>query len=199
LYIITTFPSLKIDIENYPAVKQHLLSFGYDRLKQTGEPGARKKTQNKWFETQDSISYWDDFSKQKIVWGELSDTPKFVFEKNGEYVSEASTFLMTGESLIFLVGYLNSKLSKYCFSKIGTTTGVGTIQWKKFTILQLPVPKFSPIRKYEYEKLVEQALIMKNDKGGVTSISNKLDNMLYEDFEFSQEEVAFIETIAGTP
>jgi hypothetical protein len=43
LYLITTFPSLKIDIEQYPAVKQHLLGFGYDRLKQTGEPGARKK------------------------------------------------------------------------------------------------------------------------------------------------------------
>ena len=59
LYIITTFPSLKIDIELYPAVKQHLLSFGYDRLKQTGEKGARKKTNNKWFETQDSIGYWE--------------------------------------------------------------------------------------------------------------------------------------------
>jgi hypothetical protein len=58
LYLITTFPSLKINIEKYPAVKRHLLSFGYDRLKQTGEPGARKKTNNKWFETQDSISYW---------------------------------------------------------------------------------------------------------------------------------------------
>ena len=39
LHIITTFPSLKIDVDKYPAVKQHLLSFGYDRLKQTGEPG----------------------------------------------------------------------------------------------------------------------------------------------------------------
>ncbi|HTO36193.1 MAG TPA: Eco57I restriction-modification methylase domain-containing protein, partial [Flavobacterium sp.] len=35
LYLITTFPSLKIDIKQYPAVKQHLMSFGYDRLKQT--------------------------------------------------------------------------------------------------------------------------------------------------------------------
>ncbi|WP_314287921.1 Eco57I restriction-modification methylase domain-containing protein, partial [Capnocytophaga sputigena] len=68
LYIITTFPSLKIDIESYPAVKQHLLSFGYDRLKQTGDKGARKKTNNKWFETQDSISYWEDFYKQKIIY-----------------------------------------------------------------------------------------------------------------------------------
>ncbi|MDR2972665.1 MAG: hypothetical protein LBU83_12190 [Bacteroidales bacterium] len=60
LYLITTFPSLKINIEKYPTVKQHLLSFGYNRLKQTGEQGARKKTNNQWFETQDTIAYWDD-------------------------------------------------------------------------------------------------------------------------------------------
>ena len=67
LHLITTFPSLKIDIEKYPAVKQHLMSFGYNRLRQTGDIGARKKTNNQWFETQDSISYWEDFSRQKIV------------------------------------------------------------------------------------------------------------------------------------
>ena len=43
LYIITTFPSLKIDIEEYLAIKQHLMSFGYDRLKQSGDVGSRKK------------------------------------------------------------------------------------------------------------------------------------------------------------
>ncbi|KAA6317536.1 hypothetical protein EZS27_032321 [termite gut metagenome] len=33
------------------------MSFRYDRLKQTGEKGARKKTNNQWFETQDTIGY----------------------------------------------------------------------------------------------------------------------------------------------
>ncbi|MFI2742194.1 Eco57I restriction-modification methylase domain-containing protein, partial [Zhouia sp. PK063] len=68
LYLITTFPSLKINIESYPAVKEHLLSFGIERLSQSGKKGSRKKTNNQWFETQDSISYWDDFYRQKIVW-----------------------------------------------------------------------------------------------------------------------------------
>jgi hypothetical protein len=36
-YLIGTFPALKLDIEKYPAIKNHLLSFGYDRLKQTGK------------------------------------------------------------------------------------------------------------------------------------------------------------------
>ena len=37
LYLIATFPSRHYDIEQYPAVKQHLLSFGKERLEQTGK------------------------------------------------------------------------------------------------------------------------------------------------------------------
>ena len=67
LWLIATFPSRHYDIEQYPAVKEYLLSFGIERLEQTGKTyvingetvKARKETSNKWFETQDSISYWD--------------------------------------------------------------------------------------------------------------------------------------------
>lgn len=69
-YIIATFPSRQYNIDNYQALRDYLLSFGKERLEQTGKEysikgekvKARKKTNNKWFETQDSISYWDPFS-----------------------------------------------------------------------------------------------------------------------------------------
>ncbi len=65
-YIVATFPSRHYNIDDYPALKEFLLSFGTERLEQTGKEyiidgekvKARKKTNNKWFETQDSISYW---------------------------------------------------------------------------------------------------------------------------------------------
>ena len=65
-YIIATFPSRQYNIDNYQALRDYLLSFGKERLEQTGKEysikgekvKARKKTNNKWFETQDSISYW---------------------------------------------------------------------------------------------------------------------------------------------
>lgn len=68
LWIIATFPSRHYDIKSYPAVKDYLFSIGIERLEQTGETHiingekikARKKTCNKWFETQDSISYWEE-------------------------------------------------------------------------------------------------------------------------------------------
>lgn len=42
LWIIGTFPSLKIDIEQYPALKQYLSQF-LPRIEQSGEKGCRKK------------------------------------------------------------------------------------------------------------------------------------------------------------
>lgn len=52
LYLIATFPSRHYDIEMYPAVKQYLLTFGIEKLEQTGKTyivngekiKARKKT-----------------------------------------------------------------------------------------------------------------------------------------------------------
>lgn len=37
LYLIATFPSRHYDIEMYPAVKQYLLTFGIEKLEQTGK------------------------------------------------------------------------------------------------------------------------------------------------------------------
>src|SRR5699024_6009506 len=113
LYLITTFPSLNIDIEEYPAVKAHLLSFGYDRLKQTGEKGSRKKTKHKWFETQDSIGYWDDFSKQKIIFQEMVQEPSFIFDEEGEFMCLDTARIITGRDLKILLSVLNSQLFFY--------------------------------------------------------------------------------------
>jgi hypothetical protein len=57
-YIIATFPSKKYNIDDYPAVRDYLLAYGKDKIEQSGKIGARKKTNNKWFETQDTIAYW---------------------------------------------------------------------------------------------------------------------------------------------
>ncbi len=199
--MIATFPSLKIDIEKYPAIKKHLLSFGIKRLEQTGKEykvndetiKARKKTTNKWFETQDSISYWDDFSKQKIVWGEISDRTKFCIDLKGEFFTEATTFLMTGKSLLYLLGFLNSKVSEYFFSKIGTTTGVGTVRWKKFTIEQLYVPVISIDRYVYYDTIVNSIILKQSKNEDYTEQLTELNMSIYQELNLTDEEIKFIE------
>ena len=147
LWLIATFPSRNYDIDEYPSVRDYLLTFGIEKLEQTGRTHivngetikARKKTNNKWFETQDSISYWDDFNQPQIVWIELSDDPKFAYAEN--ITSVNTVFFMTGDNILHLLGLLNSKLVTWYFHHcIGTTSGVGTNRWLKYTIEQIPMP-----------------------------------------------------------
>ena len=159
LYIITTFPSLKIDIESYPAVKQHLLSFGYDRLKQTGDKGARKKTNNKWFETQDSISYWEDFYKQKILYQELTQGSCFFLDKEAQFFVSNTGYLITGKNLEYLILFLNSKIIEFIFKKFySVSLGNAGIRWLAQCIENLPIPFVKDI---DYKKLKTEEEIEK--------------------------------------
>ena len=122
LYLIATFPSRHYDIEKYPAVKNYLLGFGIERLEQTGKSHivngekikARKKTNNKWFETQDSISYWEDFSKPKIVWKIIGNQMAFAYDANN-YVMNNACYIMTGDHLDYLLAVLNFPITEVTF------------------------------------------------------------------------------------
>lgn len=198
LYLIATFPSRHYDIEEYPAVKQHLLSFGMERLEQTGKKytingqqvTARKKTNNKWFETQDSISYWEDFLKPKIVWGEISDKSKFAFDFFGNFTPEATTFYMKGTGIEFLLCALNSAISEWMFSKVGTTTGVGTVRWKKYTVEQLLVGKPSTLMMNNYMKSFEK---LKKQKISIDEFEKFCDKFMFELYGLTKEEIFFIQ------
>ena len=195
LYLIATFPALHLDIDDYPAVRDYLLTFGKTRLEQTGKTTvvngvtvkARKRTSNQWFETQDTIAYMDDFAKPKIVWGEISDKTKFALESKGDFVVEATSFLLIGDNLDWLVCFLNSPLSEYLFSKIGTTTGVGTVRWKKFKLEHLYVPTDNIDTDFFKESLT--SYLMTKDASCLATINQRI----YEICGLSAKEISFIE------
>jgi len=161
LYLIATFPSRHYDIDDYPAVRDYLLSFGIERLEQTGETHivngnsikSRKKTNNKWFETQDSISYWEDFAKPKLIYSEIAQEPQFFFDKEGKFIPEATTFIMVGEYLEYLYDVLHSKIATYIFKTFYAGGGLGNegYRYKKAFLELMPIPK--PLRKYERSEI----------------------------------------------
>ena len=177
-YIITTFPSLKIDIESYPAVKQHLLSFGYDRLKQTGEKGSRKKTNNKWFETQDSIGYWEDFSKQKIVYQELTQGSCFYLDKEAQFFVSNTGYLITGNDLEYLILFLNSKFVEFIFKSFySVSLGGSGIRWLAQCIENLPIPF---VKDSDYKKLKTE---------------EEIEKYIYTKYDLSEEEINYINSL----
>jgi hypothetical protein len=176
LYLIATFPSRHYDIDEYPAVKQHLLSFGIERLEQTGmkytingqQVTARKKTNNKWFETQDSISYWEDFNKPKIVYREIGIELDacLVPEK---WVINNKLYMITGENLIHLIAYLNSKIfNKIILASANITGGKG-------------VDFLSNIK------------VPTSEQCDLSTLTGDVDTVLYRFYKFSKDEIVFIE------
>ena len=178
LYIITTFPSLKIDIESYPAVKQYLMGFGYDRLKQTGEKGARKKTNNKWFETQDSIGYWEDFYKQKIVYQELTQGSCFYLDKEAKFFVSNTGYLITGNDLEYLILFLNSKFVEFIFKSFySVSLGGSGIRWLAQCIENLPIPF---VKDSDYKKLKTE---------------EEIEKYIYKKYDLSEEEINHINSL----
>ena len=185
LYLIATHNGIpekgvkRIDIADYPAIKRHLDAH-WEKISSRSDKGDTPYNLR-------SCAYMDDFAKPKIVWGEISDTTKFSIDFTGEFVVEATSFLLTGESLEFLICFLNSPLSEYLFAKIGTTTGVGTVRWKKFKLEQLFVPQFADSTGFFHGHLTNW--LKKKDVESLRSINNKI----YALCGLSDEEISFIE------
>ena len=175
LYLIATFPSRHYDIDRYPAVKQYLLSFGIERLEQTGKTHivdgekvkARKKTNNKWFETQDSISYWEDFNKPKIVWNRIAAIKQFAYVEDEFFIQDSMHFII-GSNLQYLCSVLNSKIIQWLLSTI-IGEAAGGNAGNADNIWNLPIPPT-------------------DNNQGVT------DNFLYNSYGLSTEEICFIES-----
>ena len=179
LYLIATFPSRHYDIDDYPAVKEHLLSYGIERLEQTGKVHtvngekikARKKTNNKWFETQDSISYWEDFSKPKIIYPETTQGAYFAFDEKGLMIDKTCFMLISNHSE-FLQRILSSKLFEVAYKKIFSSIGLGEhgYQYNKHALVKLPIPQTS-----------------------IASSEQPFDEWLYDFYQLSKEEIDYIE------
>ena len=191
LWLIATFPSRHYDIEKYPAVKQHLLSFGKERLEQTGKHHivngekirARKKTNNKWFETQDSISYWDDFNKPKIMWKRIGSILRFAFDLDGHFGLDSTCFAVS-EYAAYICCVLNSKMGHYLLSG-APKTGTGDLLISVQAVEPLRIPVISPRMLQPFEHFMSKA----------TKHEHEIDSLVYDLYNLSFDEIEFIESL----
>jgi len=204
LWLISTFPALNLDINDYPAIKRYLASFG-DKLQQVGEDyideygywaKTRKKTGNKWFETQDQIAYYLDFEKEKIVWAELARTGNSFILDSKKFYSLAGTFILTlfnGDEEQFSYKYLVSMLNhpttllflEYVYSKLDVTGW----QWKKEPFEKIPIPRASQGDQNIIINVYDEYI--KAPHNQKLNLLSKLDKIIFDYFGFTNEEIKF--------
>ena len=179
LYLINTHNGVRgriprIKIEDYPAIKAHLDQY-WDKIEKRADQGDTPYNLR-------NCAYLEDFGKQQIIWIELSDEPKFALAEN--IFSMNTVFFLTGEHILHLLGLLNSQLIKWYFKHcIGTTSGVGTNRWLKYTIEKIPMVTIS-------HKLEELSLSISRNFSPNTDL--EIDLLVCHLYNLNDEEINYI-------
>ncbi len=190
---------------HYPIIYAHLLSHKDELLKRNkDETGKRYE----WYCLQRwAASYYQEFEKEKIVYGEIVQEPRFYLDNgdNGEcelgyFYAEATSFILTGEHLRYLLGMLHSKLITFAFKTFYAGGGLGEsgYRYKKAFIERLPIPKITEKNQELADKiivLVDKILQAKekDPKANTQKLEKEIDALVYQLYHLTDEEIKIIE------
>ena len=182
LWLINTHNGIRgkidrIHVDDYPAIKQHLDNYWNKILPRADQGDTAYNLRN--------CAYLDDLSKTKIVWIELSDESKFAL--CDDIIPLNTVFFLTGDHLHHILGLLNSKLIHWYFTKcLGTSSGVGTNRWLKYTVEQLPLVKYQDNK---LSQLVESRLMCDTCPN---QLERDIDDIVCDMYGLSPVEASFI-------
>ncbi|GHQ38275.1 type IIG restriction enzyme/methyltransferase [Helicobacter pylori] len=185
-----------IDIEKYPAIKAHL-DFHYDTIATRSDQGDTPYHLR-------NCAYLEDFEKEKIVYGEIVQEPRFYLDngecKLGYFYAEATSFILTGEHLHYLLGMLHSKLITFAFKTFYAGGGLGEsgYRYKKAFIERLSIPKITPQNQKLARKITDCAKAIleakeKDPKANTQKLEKEIDALVYQLYNLTDEEIKIIE------
>jgi hypothetical protein len=177
-----------LDINDYPAIKNHLDGF-YPYLKKRLDKGDTPYNLR-------NCAYMEDFSKQKLLWAETmrihknpkDKFPRFGFDAKGEFFTDKTCFFATGANLKFVMIALNSTMGRYLCNKYVSILDDGGYLMQKLYLEQIPIPKSieNVLLKYDVYLSVLDHL---------EKIENEIDEIIFASYQLSFEEITYIKRL----
>jgi type II restriction/modification system DNA methylase subunit YeeA len=192
LWLINTHNGIKekgikpINIEDYPSVKEYLENFKEKLFKRTDKGDTIYNLRN--------CAYLEDFEKSKIIYSELTKFLYFSFDNEKKYIDKTA-FILTGDSIEYLVCFLNSNLFKYCFAHNFSEIQGNTRVLSKVIFEELPVKKISISDQQPFITKVDEILAIKqsNPTADTSALEREIDFMVYGLYGLSEEEIGIVE------
>ena len=200
LWLISTFPSKNYNINDYPAVRDYLLTFGIEKLEQTGKTHkvngktvkARKKTRNKWFETQDSINYWDDFLKQKIMYNDICQRLSFCLVPENVYCVNTVYFMKFNPHLKYLLACLNTNIINWYYRTLSVQLGEKAVRMFSIYVENIPVP-LPPLEiEYELSEIIDK--LPSATKEEQCLLETRVEKIIADLYHLTQDEQDFLKS-----
>jgi hypothetical protein len=207
-----------ISINAYPAIKSYLTGYK-ERLiprpkswKGSNWKG-RKPGSYEWYEIQDSIDYFEEFEKPKIIYPNICKKPEFTFDESGKYTNQKCFIISIPDK--YLLGILNSSLTFYLFREIlpklrGDFYEPSSVFFADFPIYNIALSDRN--EKAQHDKLVTLVTSMldlnkkrfsgrTNQEKAVLSrqidaTDKQIDNLVYEQYGLTAEEIAIVDGTA---
>jgi adenine-specific DNA-methyltransferase len=188
--------------KTFPALYNHFMSFANVKGKGKGL-FDRDDQGDYWWELR-PCDYYPEFEKEKILWQEMSLEPSFAYDDKKFYTNQTA-YIMTGENLKFLLGVLNSKISKWYMQNLAYSLSEGAQRWIKQYVEQIPIPPLTPQTQPLADQVVQKVqeiltLTQSPDfetsqekQQKVKELEREIDQLVYKLYGLTEEEIWTIE------
>ncbi|EGK8091763.1 class I SAM-dependent DNA methyltransferase [Campylobacter lari] len=206
--IVFEFGSYKILEKEYPAIYNHLKQYKKKlqaRGQCTNKPITDQKPylgQHHWLELDNNPNkdYLSQFEKEKIIYSEIVRSPQFYLDTKLNFYAEATSFILTGENLKYLIAFLNNDFVAFIFKTFyaGGNLGENGFRYKKAFLERLPIPKINSKNEKlanELISLVDEILNLKEQdkKANTKTQEDKINSIVYKLYNLNEEEIKIIE------
>jgi len=204
-----------INIKEYPAVenylhqfKQRLMPKPKDWKEEKWE--GRKPGAYKWYEIQDTIDYYQEFEKPKIIYPNICKKPEFTFDENNLYTNQKCFIISLSDK--YLLGILNSSVTFFLFRLIlpklrGGFYEPSYIYFKDFPIYKIDFNKANDKTNHErIVSLVDQMLDLHKQISAakhpqqktaiqrqIDAVDKQIDRFVYQLYGLTEEEIRVVE------
>jgi len=183
LWIINTHNGIKGDlerirIEDYPAIKQHLDKY-WDKIEPRADQGDTAYNLR-------NCAYLDEFSKPKIVWGNLNTFGSYAIAPENMFINAPACMIVPGNT--YLLAVLNSKIADYYLRTLGVVRNGGFFEYKPMFVEQIPIPKITTEKAKQIDNILSSSLSME-DK------DVKIEEIIEGIYGLSREEITFLHNL----
>ncbi len=176
-----------IDITQYPAIKKHLDHYYPEIAKRYDKGDTPYNLRN--------CVYMEDFSKQKIIYPNMTKYLPFVYDDQG-FMTNQKCFIITGEDTAYLTAFFNSSLFKFCFRDNFPELLGGTRELSKIFFDKIPVKPVDKELEEKFRQIINTIQIKKKENIDTIDLELKIDNIIFDIYGLNKEEkeaVGFIE------
>jgi type II restriction/modification system DNA methylase subunit YeeA len=176
--------------KQYPAIYQYLTKF-------KTQLSARNKSETdicyEWYALQRcAATYFKEFKKAKIIYPNMTSFLPFCYDEDGFFTNQ-KCFIITGESLKYLVSFLNSSVFKFAFKNKFPELMGNTYELSKIFFDKLPIPKISERQQKPFIKLVDKILVNKKSGKDTSALERDIDKLVYKLYELTEDEIKIVE------